>query len=138
MTEEVVTESAVEEAAAEPHEMTQVEYEEMKKKEQELLIKRLTTRLIKIGDVDGSAKRYEGVGTLNVLTSRGEVKAQSGDYVVTIGETIFVLPGDLLEKLSPEATPPWSEGKPEEPAAEEPPAAEPPATEPPAQTTPGW
>jgi hypothetical protein len=107
--------------------MTMEEWEQMKKEAAERLALRLKVRDIKIGELTGTARRYEGVGHLNVLTSRGEVKAQSGDYIVTLGDIIFVVPEALIEKLSPEATPPWSEGKEPVEGAEEPPAEEPPA-----------
>jgi len=75
-----------------------------------------------LGGVSMKAKQYIGIGTLNVETGRGEVKAHSGDFILTysddketlrtvmsesifrtiwknLGGTEIPSPSDTLEKL---------------------------------------
>ena len=48
-------------------------------------------------------RKYEGIGKLNVQTSRGEVQASHGDYIVNFHDgSSAVLPGSTLEALCPE------------------------------------
>src|SRR5262245_31975977 len=44
-------------------------------------------------------KQYIGVGTLNVQTGRGEVKAQPGDFILSFGEFKLVVPPEVIEAL---------------------------------------
>lgn len=47
-----------------------------------------------------SVVQYIGVGTLNVNTGRGEVKAQPGDFILRHGDVCLVLPAPFFERLA--------------------------------------
>jgi hypothetical protein len=51
-----------------------------------------------LGGVSMKAKQFHGIGTLNVETGRGEVKARSGDFILTYSD-----PNETLRMIMSEA-----------------------------------